>query len=33
MIKIKQIKAFSTAPEGINLTVVKVETSEPEIFD
>lgn len=31
-ITIRDIKTFVTAPRGINLVVVKVETSEPELF-
>lgn len=31
-IVIRNIRAFVTAPAGINLVVVKVETSEPELF-
>ncbi len=31
-IRIRDIKVFVTAPRGINLVVVKVETSEPELF-
>jgi len=31
-IKIKDIKVILTAPEGINLTVVKVETTEPDLY-
>lgn len=31
-IKIKKVKAICTAPEGINLVVVKVETNEPELY-
>ena len=31
-ITIRDIKVFVTAPHGINLVVVKVETSEPELF-
>lgn len=31
-ITIRDIKVFVTAPRGINLVVVKVETSEPELF-
>lgn len=31
-IKIKKIRAICTAPEGINLIVVKVETEEPELY-
>ncbi len=30
-ITIKNIKVFVTAPRNINLVLVKVETSEPEI--
>ncbi len=30
--KIRNIRAISTAPEGIPLTVVKVETDEPELY-
>lgn len=29
MVTIRDIKTICTAPEGINLLVVKVETSEP----
>jgi len=32
MIAIKDIKTFVTAPHGINLVVVKVETTEPELY-
>ncbi len=31
-ITIRDIKTFITAPHGINLVVVKVETSEPELY-
>ncbi len=31
-ITIRDVKVFVTAPRGINLVVVKVETSEPELF-
>ena len=31
-VKIKNVKAIATAPEGINLVVVKVETSEPGLY-
>lgn len=31
-VKIKSIKAIATAPEGINLIVVKVETTEPGLY-
>ena len=31
-ITIRDIKAFVTAPHGNNLVVVKVETSEPELY-
>lgn len=31
-ITIRSIKVFVTAPRGINLVVVKVETSEPELY-
>jgi len=31
-ITIRDIKVFVTAPRGINLVVVKVETSEPELY-
>ncbi len=31
-ITIRDIKTFVTAPQGINLVVVKVETSEPELY-
>jgi mannonate dehydratase len=31
-IKIRDVKVILTAPEGINLTVVKVETSEPGLY-
>jgi mannonate dehydratase len=30
--KIKSVKAIATAPEGINLIVVKVETTEPGLY-
>lgn len=29
---IRDIKVICTAPEGINLVVVKVETSEPGLY-
>ena len=29
---IRDVKVICTAPEGINLVVVKIETSEPELF-
>lgn len=32
MIKIRDIKAILTAPDGINLIVVKVETTEPGLY-
>lgn len=32
MLKIKNIKAVSTAPDGLNLIVVKVETTEPGLY-
>jgi len=32
MITIKKVRAILTAPAGINLIVVKVETSEPELY-
>jgi mannonate dehydratase len=32
MIKITNVKAILTAPEGVNLVVVKVETSEPGLY-
>ena len=31
-VKIKNVKAISTAPDGINLVVVKVETTEPGLY-
>ena len=31
-VKIQDIKVICTAPEGINLVVVKVETSEPGLW-
>ena len=31
-ITIRDIKVFVTAPHDINLVVVKVETSEPELY-
>ena len=31
-ITIRDIRVICTAPEGINLVVVKVETSEPELY-
>ena len=31
-VKIKSVKAIATAPEGINLIVVKVETTEPGLY-
>ena len=31
-IKIKSVKAISTAPEGSNLVIVKVETTEPGLY-
>ena len=31
-VKIKNVKAIATAPDGINLVVVKVETSEPGLY-
>ncbi len=31
-VKIKGVKAIATAPEGINLIVVKVETTEPGLY-
>ena len=31
-ITIRDIKVFVTAPRNINLVVVKVETSEPELY-
>src|SRR4030095_2084046 len=31
-VKIKSVKAIATAPEGINLVVVKVETTEPGLY-
>src|SRR5687768_3910620 len=32
VVKIKSVKAIATAPEGINLVVVKVETTEPGLY-
>jgi mannonate dehydratase len=31
-LKIKNVKAISTAPDGLNLVLVKVETSEPGLY-
>ena len=31
-VKIRDVKVILTAPEGINLVVVKVETTEPGLF-
>jgi mannonate dehydratase len=31
-VKIKNVKAIATAPEGINLVVIKVETTEPGLY-
>src|SRR4051812_27642737 len=31
-VKIKSVKAIATAPEGSNLIVVKVETTEPGLY-
>jgi mannonate dehydratase len=31
-VKIKSVRAIATAPEGINLVVVKVETTEPGLY-
>src|SRR6187401_283542 len=31
-VKIKSVKAIATAPEGINLIVIKVETTEPGLY-
>ncbi len=31
-VKIRDVKVILTAPEGINLVVVKVLTSEPELY-
>ena len=31
-VTIRNIKVICTAPEGINLVVIKVETSEPELY-
>ena len=31
-VKIKSVKAIATAPEGINLIIVKVETTEPGLY-
>ena len=31
-VTIRDVKVICTAPEGINLLVVKVETSEPELY-
>ena len=31
-VKIKSVKAIATAPGGLNLVVVKVETSEPGLY-
>ncbi|MGN8844988.1 enolase C-terminal domain-like protein [Niallia sp. HCP3S3_B10] len=32
MIKIKNVKTIVTAPEGVNLVVVKIETTEPGLY-
>ena len=32
MVRIEDINVYETAPEGINLTVVKLVTSEPGLF-
>lgn len=32
VVKIKNVKAIATAPDGINLVVVKVETTEPGLY-
>ena len=32
MVTIRDIKTICTAPEGINLLVVKVETSDPGLY-
>jgi len=32
VVKIKNVKAIATAPDGINLIVVKVETTEPGLY-
>jgi mannonate dehydratase len=31
-LRIKNVKAIMTAPDGVNLVVVKVETNEPELY-
>ena len=31
-LKIKNVKAISTAPDGLNLVVVKIETTEPGLY-
>jgi mannonate dehydratase len=31
-VKVKSVKAIATAPEGSNLVVVKVETTEPGLY-
>jgi mannonate dehydratase len=31
-VKIRAVKTISTAPAGVNMTVVKVETDEPELY-
>ena len=32
-IEIRDVRAICTAPEGINLVAVKIETNEPELYD
>jgi mannonate dehydratase len=32
MVKIRAVKTISTAPTGVNIMVVKVETNEPELY-
>ena len=31
-VRIRSVKAIATAPEGINLVVVKIETTEPGLY-
>lgn len=31
-IEIRDVRAICTAPEGINLVAVKIETNEPELY-
>ena len=31
-VKIKKVRVICTAPEGINLVVIKVETNQPGLY-